>query len=231
MTIEEIVFLRKRFDADKMLAFGFVRSGDCFRYTRDFMNGDFRAELSVAEDGAVRGCVIDSMNDEVYAPLRSPDFEGPYVNTVRAEYEALLISVAEHCCVDMPFASEQANRITEQIYDRYGVRPDFPWGESPYDGAGVFRHKASGKWFALIMRIRRLNLLKNGDETSLDAMNLKIAPETQPDLLKREGIFPAFHMNHKHWITVVLDETLSDDYVMKLVSDSFYLTQTKKDRI
>ncbi|NWO25690.1 hypothetical protein HW272_08440 [Peptostreptococcaceae bacterium oral taxon 081] len=31
-------------------------------------------------------------------------------------------------------------------------------------------------------------------------------------------------MNHKHWISVVLNETLSDNEVMKLIENSFSLT-------
>ena len=31
-------------------------------------------------------------------------------------------------------------------------------------------------------------------------------------------------MNHKHWISLVLNETLSDNEVMKLIENSFSLT-------
>ncbi len=231
MTIEEKVFLKSGFDPEKMRDFGFVNTGAGYSYTADFMDGDFRAEIFVTKDGSVCGRVVDTMNDEEYAPLRAVDFDGPFVSTVRAAYEALLQHVAKNCCVEKPFVSAQANRITGMIFGRWGVRPDFPWGDSPYDGAGVFRHLRSGKWFALIMRIKRLNLLKNGDETPLDAVNLKIDPGALPSPTEKDGVFPAYHMNHKHWITVVLDDTLSDDAVMALLESSFYLTETKKDRI
>ncbi|MBR2522363.1 MAG: MmcQ/YjbR family DNA-binding protein, partial [Coriobacteriales bacterium] len=38
------------------------------------------------------------------------------------------------------------------------------------------------------------------------------------------GIFPAYHMNRKHWITVVLDDTLADEEVARLIETSFELT-------
>ncbi|MGP1597592.1 MmcQ/YjbR family DNA-binding protein [Peptoanaerobacter stomatis] len=37
-------------------------------------------------------------------------------------------------------------------------------------------------------------------------------------------MYPGYHMNHKHWISVVLNETLSDNEVMKLIENSFSLT-------
>ena len=59
-------------------------------------------------------------------------------------------------------------------------------------------------------------------------MNLKIDPiEGRPE---REGVYPAFHMNHKCWITVTLDDTLSDDEVMALTETSFCMTGKKGSR-
>ena len=126
------------------------------------------------------------------------------------------------CCREVQFASDQANRIADRIERLYGVRPDFPWGQSPYDSAGTFRHTDSGKWFALIMNIRRGLLSKDADGTMIDVMNLKIDPNAKSPL--QDGVYPAYHMNHKMWITATLDDTLSDDAVMKLVDVSFRMT-------
>ena len=121
-----------------------------------------------------------------------------------------------------PFSSDQANRITERILKTYGVKPDFPWGQSPYDNAGTFRHADSGKWFALIMHIRKGLLTKDADGTMIDVMNLKIDPDAESPL--RDGVYPAYHMNHKSWITVTLDDTLSDDEADALIQTSFHMT-------
>ena len=51
---------------------------------------------------------------------------------------------------------EQANRITNQIYETYGIKPDFPWN----DDNGVFRHLDTRKWFSLIMYVSLDALLK-----------------------------------------------------------------------
>lgn len=58
----------------------------------------------------------------------------------------------------MFFASDQANRIANLIYERYGVKPDFPWK----DDNGVFRHLDNNKWFSLIMYVKWNALLKDG---------------------------------------------------------------------
>ncbi len=225
MTIEEKVFQRKRFVPEAMETFGFRKTDDGYLYEAAFLDGDFSARILVTDGGAVSGTVIDAMNGEEYAPLRAERYNGAYVNKVRSAYEALLEGLADACCRDVPFASDQANRIKEWILKTYGVKPDFPWGQSPYDNAGTFRHADSGKWFALVMHISKGLLTKDADGTMIDVMNLKIDPiEGRPE---RDGVYPAYHMNHKSWITVALDDTLSDDEVTALIQTSFRMTAGK----
>ena len=164
------------------------------------------------------------MNEEEYYQLRNEDFDGAYVNSVRTAYRELLEEIASSCCRDVLFASDQANRITELILGEYGVSPDFPWDEDPYNAAGVFRHAESRKWFGLIMNIPIGSLLHNKDKRPVDVINLKLDTDDAERIRSIPAVFPAFHMNHKLWISVVLDDTVQDEVVMALVDDSFRLT-------
>ena len=58
----------------------------------------------------------------------------------------------------------------------------------------------------------------------MDVINLKTLPEQREEPYKEKGIYPAYHMNHSHWISVALDGSLADDRVMQLVGTSFRLT-------
>lgn len=71
-------------------------------------------------------------------------------------------------------------------------------------------------------------LLKNGDNRKLNIINLKIDGTKRDELHKINGIYPAFHMNHKSWISLALDDTLSDSLIMELVSKSYNLTKKKR---
>ena len=228
MTIEEKVFAGRRFEPRKMLDFGFIKTGGAYRYETDFMNGDFSATVIIFDNGAFDCTVVDKMNDEEYRPLRIDSFSGGYVNSVRLAYEALLESIAGGCCKDVLFASDQANRIAERISEAFGVAPDFPWKQSKYESCGVFRHADNLKWFALIMNVKWNCLLKNKNEETVDIINLKINTEEGEALRARDGIYPAYHMNHKNWISVLLNDTLSDAEVLKLAEKSFSLTAKKK---
>ncbi len=63
-------------------------------------------------------------------------------------------------------------------------------------------------------------------------MNLKCDPERSLDLRDRhEGIIPGYHMNKKHWNTLVLDQTLQEKLIRELVDHSYdlvFASLTKK---
>ena len=231
MTIEEQVFQRKRFLPKALLQYGFQTVPEGYRYTTCFHDNEFKCILNVSEEGAVNGTVIDSLNDEEFLQLRIENFNGAYVNSIRSAYQDVLQEIAERCCYEVYFVSYQANRIADRIFASYDVKPDFPWGRSPHECSGTFRHADTQKWFALIMRIRSGILQKNDNAEFIDVMNLKSDPERSEALCRINGIYPAYHMNHKKWITVVLNDVLTDDRIMELVEESYRLTSKERGKV
>ena len=217
--IEDEIFLKKKFDFEKLKEFGFCFENNTYTYSEDFMDGDFKAVIEISD--VLKGKVIDNNSNEEYMPLRIESFDGEYVCKVREAYKSILKRIADACCTDVFFACEQANHIANLIHETYGVKPDFPWN----DDNGVFRHLDTRKWFSLIMFVSIDSLLKNGNSAMVNVMNLKT--EQQYDV---DGIYPAYHMNHKYWISLILDDTLSDTLIMELVSKSYNLTKKKRRR-
>ena len=225
--IEETVFARKRWIEDRMLSYGFHKTKKIYTLEKPFLNGDFKTVLSVTPKGQVTGKVIDTITQDEYYQLRQETATGPYVNRVRSAYRSLLTDIADSCCSDVLFASSQANRLTQAILDHFQVKPDFPWEHSArYQSYGAFRHRSNRKWFALIMNVKREVLDKDGNTSLIDILNVKIPPAQGDELRKIPGIYPAYHMNHKTWISVVLDETLPDEKILELIDTSYQLTTT-----
>ena len=217
--IEDEIFIKKKFDFEKLKEFGFSFENNIYVYTEDFLDANFKAIIEISD--VLTGKVIDNLSDEEYMPLRIESYDGEYVCKVREAYKSILKRIADACCTDVFFACEQANRIANLIHETYGVKPDFPWN----DDNGVFRHLDTRKWFSLIMYIKRDALLKNGDSHMLNIMNVKVDVSKRDELYEIKGIYPAYHMNHKMWISVVLDDTIEDDKIMKLIQGSFDLTK------
>lgn len=126
----------------------------------------------------------------------------------------------------MYFLSAQANRITDTIFNTYHVAPDFPWTKTSAS-YGVFRHQDTRKWFALIMDLRRR--MVDGSESSdiVNVINLKIHPEDGQAMRALSGVYPAYHMNRYHWVSIILDDSLTDSDILEMIETSYLLTKKK----
>ncbi|MEO0472053.1 MAG: MmcQ/YjbR family DNA-binding protein [Bacteroidota bacterium] len=104
--------------------------------------------------------------------------------------------------------------IREYCLRKAGVSEGFPFGEQTL----VF--KVMGKLFALMSL-----------ETA-DRMNLKCDPEYALELRDQypERILPGWHMNKKHWNTVMFGLDLPADLVASLIDHSYDLVVAKLPR-
>ncbi len=110
------------------------------------------------------------------------------------------------------------------IYKKYKVKAEHPWAK--YPDYAVFRHGDNRKWFAVLMRIpiSKLGVLEN---RSVNVVNLKCTDEVMDIVWQEEGIFPAYHMNKDHWISVLLDGSVSEETINLLTDASYKATAVK----
>ena len=227
MSSETEVFRRYRLDEARCFAYGFQRVDGGWRYERTFLDGAFRAALTIDATGLVTGSVIDTMTDEEYLPLRQTNPAGNYVYGVRYAYEELLRSIAEACFVRVPFASAQANRICMKVQETWGDAPEFPWKEKAYATSGVFRHSETQKWYGLIMPVTWAKLVP-GREGRVEILNVKVTDAARA--AAQDGCYPAYHMNKKYWISIALDDTMTDDDIWPLLAESYAFAARGKKR-
>ena len=116
--------------------------------------------------------------------------------------------------------------LEKYIYDTYGVMPEFPWEK--YNSYGVFRHCDNKKWFAIALSVSRRKFGLDSDEV-VDVVNLKLPTEMFGSFGAAGGVYPAYHMNKLHWISVLLPDA-TDDVVRFLLNASFEATKTKKKK-
>ena len=105
----------------------------------------------------------------------------------------------------------------------YLTLPDYPfddWMES-----AVFRHSDNNKWFAIALRVSKRKFGIDSDEV-VDVVNLKMPTEMFGSFGLGDGVYPAYHMNKLHWVSVILQYAPSD-VVRFLLNASFEATKTK----
>ena len=108
--------------------------------------------------------------------------------------------------------------------ETYGTDADYPF-DGDFETA-VLRHSGSRKWYALVMHISRRKLGMDSDAMA-DVVNLKLPAELFGSFDAADGVYPAYHMNKVHWISVVLDDA-DTELVELLVNASYEATRDKR---
>ena len=111
-------------------------------------------------------------------------------------------------------------------FHTYGTKPDYPF-EEDFETA-VLRHTDNRKWYAIAMRVSRRKFGFDSDEV-IDVVNLKLPTEMFGSFGAADGVYPAYHMNKLHWISVLLPDA-KEDLIDLLVNASYEATKDKKKR-
>ncbi|HFU4501463.1 TPA: MmcQ/YjbR family DNA-binding protein [Streptococcus suis] len=208
-----------------LIPFGFHFADNRYTYREVFMEGQFEAVVEVDEAGQLSSYVWDCEMEEVYTAHLVTAPAGAFVGQVRESYQSILDRVEEACCIALPFSKDQSNRIAQLIKEKWGDLPDYPFAKSPETGA--FRHPANSKWYALVTQVKRGQLDGSADQELVEIVNLKVDGREIAELLSQSGIYPAYHMSKKAWVSVLLDETVEDQMVFALLEKSRYLVGPK----
>lgn len=97
--------------------------------------------------------------------------------------------------------------LLDYLQGKKGAEASYPFDET----ARVY--KVGGKMFALV-----------SDTADPPRVNLKCDPDQALALrAEHEAILPGYHMNKKHWNTLVLDGSLEDALVSELIDHSYEL--------
>lgn len=194
-------------------------------YETVFLDNSFKAIVKISKNGEVSGTVYDLENDDEFLPLRIENNEGSFAAKVRNEYEKILTDIRDRYFVKNYFIFPQSNRITQLLIEKYGNYPEFLWEK--FDGSGIFRNQNSQKWYAAILDVEGSKIKKNKSGI-IEVLDIKLDPKEIQKLLLQPNFYPAYHMNKKSWITIILDESMTDKKIMELVHKSYLLSFKNK---
>ena len=244
MSLESDIFRRRIPLPAALKEYGFTETPDGWVYEKDLLAGAFRARITVrgallADGSCVAGDVIDADTQEPYIPLRVERQVGTFAAEVRKAYLELLEDIAEKCFREQRFLAAQTERVAAAIKKAYGDDPQHIFEKHPE--ITTFRNERTQKWYAITMdvsagKLKTAAAVKKSDgktdsdpldrydaKAEIEIMNVKAAPEKVQELVKRPGIYTAYHMNKKHWITILLDGTVPDADILSLIDDSHAL--------
>ena len=215
------IFKAYQFNSKKAKEYGFVENQGVWTYSSTILQGDFLMMVTV-EDGDLSFQVYDQETGDLYPQVHMESMRGTFVGSVREACLEVLYEIRKSCFDVQDFICPQTKRIMALVQENYGNQLEYLWEKSP--DTAILRHENNQKWYAVLMKIS-WDKLEKGREGLVEAVNLK--HNQVSDLLVKKGIYPAFHMNKRYWISVPLDDTLSDEQVLELFERSWFLTSKK----
>ena len=216
MKLAEQIFRKHFLIEENLLPYGFEKTGNVYTYSKTIHNGDFELIVSIT-DGKLSAKLIDKDFDDEYTRIDVEENAGSFIAQLKEECKEVLQSIREKCFKKEYFIGTQANSVTDYAIKKYESFPEFLWKDSP--DFGVFRNGKNNKWFGIIMNIKKEKIIKNS-VGFIEVINLKLDEKTE-EILNKNGVYPAYHMNKKYWVSVVLNSTLLNEEIFKLIDISF----------
>lgn len=215
------IFKAYQFNSKKAKEYGFIENQGVWTYSSPILQGDFLMRITV-EGSDLRFQVFDQETGDLYPQVHMESMRGTFVGSVREACLEELFDIRKACFEVQEFICPQTKRIMTRVQEMYENQLEYLWEKSP--DTAVLRHEDNQKWYAVLMKISWEKLDKSR-EGLVEAVNLK--HDQVADLLSQNGIYPAFHMNKRYWISLPLDDTLTDEKVLELFEKSYFLTSKK----
>jgi len=104
-------------------------------------------------------------------------------------------------------------QLREYVLQKPSVTEGFPFGED-----------------TLVFKVNEKIFLLTGLDSSPLQFNVKCDPDKAIELREEfpENILPGYHMNKKHWNTVVVDGTVPNKLLKEMIDCSYALVNKKK---
>ena len=203
---------------EQLNGFGFKEEAEKLIYRKEILDSSFLIEI-VFVNNQLMVEVYDIEFDEIYSLFSVDSAVGETVQNIREHVENILSSI-------LGLADESGKISSEVIYycnNKYGGNYVNPFKKHPDILAFV---NEKNKWYALLLDVEYNKLNKNTDiTTKMKILNVKYPTDRILEIIDNKNIFPAYHMNKKHWISIVLDKNIKLETIKELIDMSYSLVK------
>ena len=217
-----MIFKNKTVNSEKLIKYGFEKAGDRYDYSTEILDNQFKMTVIIDGSGEVQTELFDLEAEEVYTLHLVAEASGEFVGKVRSEYEKVLQGISENCFETNIFRENCARKVIEYAREKYGDELEFLWER--YPDAAVLRRKDNRKWYALFMTIPKSKLGLDSDELA-EIIDLRFDMDELPKKVDGERYFNGYHMNKKHWITLLLDGSVPVEEILTHLDESYKLAK------
>lgn len=217
--ILERIFKNYRPNFDKLQKFGFTLSNDIYTYNTAIMDNRFSLQVKISGFN-IDTEVVDLATDDPYTLFLVEGAIGSFVGAVRTAYEKVMFDIVDNCFDKYVFKSDYAQKIIQYVSDTYGDELEFLWDKFP-DNA-IWRRKDNNKWYGALLTVAK-NKLGLPSQEKIEIIDLRADADCIDAMVDNITIFRGYHMNKKHWITIMLDGSVPLIDIEKMLDISYGL--------
>lgn len=211
--------VQKQFIPSLALKFGFKKTGpETFEINLPLKTPDFEVQI-IIDHNEIKLKVFELPDRLEYLPFNlNEDEGGSFVNQIRSDVDEVVYQVIESCYQ----LKDYRERVFDFVRAELNTELETPWAKHPE--FYVMKTANRQKWYGLMMRIS-YQLLDPQQSGIVDVLNLKAPPLKIVDLIDYQTFYPAYHMNKKHWVSVVVDEKINLKQLQALIRQSYQLVE------
>ena len=209
------VFDKGKLNIDNLIFYGFKKGNVSYEYKKN-LNEDLYVLFKVNEKSFIYD-VYDNF-DNLYLPFNVKENYGSYVLSIKDKVEKIKEDIINKCFSKDDFKS----MILSYVHKIYNTKEEYPWK----DMKEYFTLKVNNKWYLLYMNIPYKSINKD-KEGKVDVINVKLMPNEIENLIDYKTYYPAYHMNKKYWMTIVLDNNAQFEIVKSLIDRSYEIVSKK----
>ncbi len=217
--MEKDFLKQKKVNFKKLIKFGFIKNKNEYFYSTHIFDNQFLLNIIISNDEDLKTELIDLETNELYF-LHLTDSTGEFVGKVREEYLQVLKNVSNYCFEKDVFKNKQTKRIIEYVDNTYNDNLEFLWEK--FSENAIWRRKDNQKWYGVLLIISKRKLGFDSDE-KVEIIDVRADPEKISEMVDDKTIFKGYHMNKKHWITIILDNEFNDEFIYELIDKSYEL--------
>lgn len=217
----EELFVKRKANFRKLAEYGFATMQDSFVYTVRILEDSFALSVFIDNKGKVDTRLLELDTDEEYV-LYKTDAQGSFVGSVRLAIENVLKDISDNCFESSVFRSECTAKVVEYVKEKYNRDLEFLWDDTP--DTAIWRRADNKKWFGIIQTISVKKLGVESDEI-VEILNLKGTPERIASIVDGRRFYPAWHMNKKHWCTIILNGSVDLEEIAEGIDTSYLLVK------
>ena len=210
------IFDKNIFNSKLAIAYGFSKTGDYYILQSDIDMENFNVIIKIGKD-SFEVNVIELPFNEEYVLFNVLNSKGKFVSKIRKKVNELIEDIVNCCFKSLDYRK----LLLDYVKEKYGTIPEEPWEDNNH---ATIKTTNTKKWYGIFMSIpyKTLGLDKSG---KIDVLNVKLNPDLIENLIDKKHFFPAYHMNKKYWITILLDSDTDLNLVKSLIDESFKLVE------